>query len=218
MSSSSSSAAKICFPMHSSTWRAISRWAEPTASVAVQTVIPCPIWAGVLGMARTAAAWSSLPVRSLRRAPATIDRTSAPVGIPPGVLRARPASFSRLDAHHNDGCSRRRRTVVGGRADTVAVGKFAQSLGARTAGGQAVRVDTCKIQQAMQHGLRHHPRPDECELLTFEHRSPLNCRYEYPLSRAQGSRLSEPRSSCTLSRRTDPGEPREAAPPARLVQ
>jgi hypothetical protein len=37
--------------------RAISRCSAETAGEAVQTVMPCPIWAGVFGMERTTLAW-----------------------------------------------------------------------------------------------------------------------------------------------------------------
>ncbi len=56
--------------------RVRSFWDGVTASVAYQTVTPCPIWAGVLGMERTIAGWPRPSPSARVLAPAITDSTS----------------------------------------------------------------------------------------------------------------------------------------------
>jgi hypothetical protein len=65
---SSPSAPRIAF--------ARSRWSRSTLAVAHQAVMPMPICAGVLGIARTIVAWSRPSRSTASGAPATIDNTS----------------------------------------------------------------------------------------------------------------------------------------------
>ncbi len=147
--------------------RAVSFCELLTASEAVQTVIPSPIWAGVLGMERTMAECFNPWLSFLMLAPAMMDSTSAPGLIPFRFFITPVSRWGLTESTTTSACEAARLLSVKGWTPYFCL-KLLDAFFSRSARQKILRRGQFLSQQAGDHRLRHRTGTDKGNLC-FQH-------------------------------------------------